>query len=128
MAALLFTTHSMVRYLVLAAALATLVVALLGLRRATPSKSERVLMLAFVGLVDLQVLLGVLLLLVFPFYGQLIGHLVMMTLAAVAAHAGTVMARRREPARSGSGARAITVGVVLVLIVGGIMAIQRPIL
>jgi hypothetical protein len=97
MADLLFPAHSMFRYVVLAAAAATIIVALLNLRAAAPSKSERALMLAFVGFVDLQVLLGLLLLLVLPFYGALIGHIVMMVLAAATAHAGSVMARRASP-------------------------------
>jgi hypothetical protein len=128
MAGLAFTLHSTVRYLVLLVALATLIVAFTGWRRAAAPASERGLMMAFVGLVDVQVLLGLVLLALLPFYGALIGHIVMMVLAAAAAHTGSVLARRREPGRSGSPVRAATVAVTLILIVGGIMAIQRPVI
>lgn len=125
-----FTIHSYVRYLVLLAGVGAIVVALLGWRKAgAPLRAERALSGAFVGLLDLQVLLGLLLLLTgFQFYGQLMGHLFMMVLAAAAAHIGSVVARRREPARSGSAARLIAFTLALVLIMGGIMAIQRSII
>jgi hypothetical protein len=128
MAELMFTLHSTFRYLVFVAALAALIVGLLGLRSAEPSKAERALMLAFVGVVDLQVLLGLVLLALWPFYSALIGHIVMMIIAAAVAHVGAAVARRREPARSGSGVRVATLLLVMVLVIGGIMAIQRPLI
>jgi hypothetical protein len=126
----LFWLHSNVRYLVLLAAVAAIVMAALGWRSpgGGSSGAERGTMAAFVGLLDLQVLLGLVLLALFPFYPALIGHIMMMALAAVAAHVGSVMARKREPARSAAPVRLITVVIALVLVVGGIMAIQRPLL
>ncbi|HEX6135168.1 MAG TPA: hypothetical protein VFZ24_14465 [Longimicrobiales bacterium] len=126
----LFTIHSFVRYLALLAGVGAVVTALLGWRRAgLPPRAERALAGAFVGFLDLQVVLGVLLLVSgFQFYGALIGHLVMMVLAAATAHVASAMARRREPARSGSSVRALGFLLALVFIVGGIMAIQRSIL
>lgn len=125
-----FTIHSYVRYLVLLAAVGAIVTALLGWRTAgLPPRAERALSGAFVGLLDLQIVLGLVLLLTgFPFRGQLMGHLFMMLLAAASAHVGSVVARRREPARSGSPARLVGFALALVLIVGGIMAIQRSII
>ncbi|MEX0906790.1 MAG: hypothetical protein WD054_00560 [Gemmatimonadota bacterium] len=122
--------HSGVRYLVLLGALAALAAAAAGWRRGgvDMSKAERGTMAAFVGLVDVQVLIGIALLLNWQFYGQLMGHIMMMVLAAAAAHGGSIMAKRRAPDRSGSGVRVATVVATLVLIVGGILAIQRPIL
>jgi hypothetical protein len=52
----------------------------------------------------------------------------MMLLAAAAAHGASVMARRREPARSGSPVRTIGFTLSLLLIAAGIMAIQRSII
>jgi hypothetical protein len=126
----MFWLHSNVRYLVLLAAVAAIVLAVLGWRKPAAERSgvERGTMAAFVGLLDLQVLLGLVLLALYPFYPALIGHIVMMALAAVAAHVGSVMARRREPARSAAPVRLVTVVIALVLVVGGIMAIQRPLL
>ena len=125
----LFTIHSYVRYLVLLAGVGAIVAATVGWKTAgLPPRAERALSGTFVGLLDLQIVLGVLLLLVgFPFYGALTGHLFMMLLAAAAAHGASVMARRREPARSGSPVRTIGFVLALIFIVGGIMAIQRSV-
>ncbi|CAN5696788.1 hypothetical protein BH23GEM9_BH23GEM9_21630 [soil metagenome] len=130
MGELVHTLHWAVRYAVLAAGVGAVVAALLGWGRTQgdATGAERGLMAAFVGLVDLQVLLGLILLMVWPFHGALIGHIVMMVVAAAVAHAGSVMARRREPARSGARVRLAAVVLTLVLIVGGIMAIQRPVI
>jgi heme A synthase len=125
-----FTIHSYVRYLVLLAGVGALATAVLGWRSAgLPPRAERALAGAFVGLLDLQVVIGVLLLLTgFAFYAALTGHLVMMVLAAATAHVASVMARRREPARSGSPVRTLGFMLALLFIVGGIMAIQRSII
>jgi hypothetical protein len=125
----LFGLHSGVRYLVLLAALAALIASLAGWRRSGAAGSmERGAMLAFVGLLDLQVLIGLALLTQWPFYGALAGHIVMMVLAAATAHAGSILARRRAPDRPAAPVRAATVVLALILIVGGILAIQRSII
>jgi hypothetical protein len=49
-------------------------------------------------------------------------------LAAAVAHGGSLLARRRGAERSGSPVRLAAVVLALVLIVGGTMAIQRPVL
>jgi hypothetical protein len=128
MTTMLFHAHSGLRYLVLLAAVAALVAAIAGWRRSAAGGPERILMASFVGLVDLQVVLGLVLLALWPFYGALVGHIVMMVVAAIAAHAGALLARRREPDRSGSPIRAVAVVVTLLLIVGGIMSIGRSVL
>jgi hypothetical protein len=115
---------------VLLAALAVLVLSTVQWTRtaADTTRMQRIAMAAFVGTLDLQVLLGIVLLVVWAYYPALIGHIVMMLLAAVVAHAGSVMARRREPARPGAPIRLAAAALALLLIVGGIMAIQRPVL
>lgn len=125
-----FTIHSYVRYLVLLAGVGAIITAIMGWGAAgLPPRAERALSSAFVGLLDLQVVLGVLILLTgFPFYGALTGHLFMMLLAAAAAHGASVTARRREPAQSGSPIRTIGFLLAMLLIVGGIMAIQRSVI
>jgi hypothetical protein len=123
----LFGLHSGVRYLVLIAALVALALTAANWqRRGALANAERMSMGAFVGLLDLQVVIGVILLLMWPFYPALIGHIAMMVLAAGAAHGGSIMARRRDPA--GSAVRLATIVIVLVLLVGGIMAIQRSVI
>ncbi|HSJ08062.1 MAG TPA: hypothetical protein VK936_15260 [Longimicrobiales bacterium] len=128
MADILHAIHSMVRYLVLLAGVLTVVAAVARLRSSGPAGADRTAMTAFVAILDVQVLLGLVLLAAWPYYPMLIGHIAMMVLAAAVAHGGSMMARRREPARPGAPVRAAAVGLALVLVVGGIMAIQRPVL
>ncbi|HSJ09517.1 MAG TPA: hypothetical protein VK928_06365 [Longimicrobiales bacterium] len=123
----IFMAHSGLRYLVLLAAVVAIVTAAMGLRAAGPSsKAERVAGAVFAGVLDLQVLLGIVLLTMWPFYAQLIGHITMMVAAAAAVHMGSVVARRREA--QASKYRLIGYVAGLVAIIGGILAIQRPIL
>lgn len=130
MRGILFYAHSGTRYLVLMTAvlsLLSLLVCLLRSRR--PGGLERGLLMTFNGALDLQVLLGLALLLQVPFYAALSGHLVMMISAAVLLHAVSAIDRRRPADRPGRAASlAVTVLVTLLLIVGGIMAIGRPLL
>lgn len=121
----LYHAHSSVRYLVLLLAIVVIAFAVHGyLTRRATGKGDRISMGAFTGLIDLQVLLGVGLIAMGIFYGALMGHLMMMILAAVAAHAASVMARRAEGQRAHA-IRLAGVVLALVLIVGGIMAIGR---
>jgi hypothetical protein len=124
----LHVIHSIVRYLVLLAGVITVVAGLARLRSRGPAGADRTALTAFVAILDVQVLLGLVLLAVWPYYPMLIGHIAMMVLAAAVAHVGSLVARRREPARSGAPVRAAAVGLALVLVVGGIMAIQRSVL
>jgi hypothetical protein len=126
----LYTVHWALRYLVLLAGVATLALAAMNWARtdAASLRTQRAAMAAFIGLLDLQVILGVILLVVWTYYPALIGHIMMMVLAAAAAHAGGIVARRREPARPGAPVRLAATLAALLLIVGGIMAIQRPVI
>lgn len=123
---IVFYMHSGIRYLVLLVALAALAYLLFGLATKRDfDKLAGALTGAYVGLMDLQVLLGILLYLLIPSYPALLGHVVMMLAAVSVAHVVNVVNKRRE---TKSYAVAL-VGVVLslVLIVGGIMSIGRPI-
>jgi FtsH-binding integral membrane protein len=114
--------HSGVRYLVLVAAVVALVLSLMKGQDANARKA----MGAFVGAVDVQVLLGLLLIMQIPFYGALMGHIALMFAAVFAAHGFSVAAKKKE--ESGGMTRVIGIVVTLVLIVLGIVAIGRPIL
>jgi hypothetical protein len=127
-AEMLLEAHSGVRYLVLLAGVAAAIAALLGWRRGNASGVERVLAMAFVGLIDIQVLLGLVLLIQRPFYGALTGHVVMMVASLVVAHVGSVMARRRAVTGGASRVRCVAILATLLLLVGGIAAIRRSII
>lgn len=128
MAEALFAAHSGVRYLVLGAAFLAAVAALVGARRGgAPGGLERLLAIAFVSLIDIQVLLGIVLLTQRPFYGGLIGHIVLMVAALVAAHVGSVLVRRRAATGGASRLRFRAILITLVLVVAGITAIGRPV-
>ena len=123
----LFHAHSGFRYVVLLVGFIALVVLVYALVTRKSVGATRGLMAAFVGVVDVQVLLGIILVFLWPFYGALIGHIVMMVLAVAAAHALSVMARKATDARRAMMLRLAGVGVSLVLIIDGIMAIGRSV-
>jgi hypothetical protein len=125
---LVFKAHSGFRYVVLlAAALAAGYRIALVSRGLAADRPARVLGAVFVGALDLQVTLGLVLLFLFPYYPALIGHIVSMVLALVVAHGLSVMSRRGEGRRQDVLALAGILGPLL-LIVAGILAIGRPIL
>jgi heme A synthase len=126
MTTLLFHAHSGVRYLVLLSALAALLYMAWGWATRQPwGKPARIVMAVFVGLLDLQVLLGVLLAASGVFYPRLMGHITMMVLALVFAHGLSVAARRAGDDRRRHAMALAGVVLALVLVVGGIMAIGR---
>jgi hypothetical protein len=122
----LFAAHSGLRFLVLLAGALAAVYLLFGWLTSRPFDAPaRMLSASFVGLLDLQVLLGLGVLLTRPFYPALAGHLGMMIGAAVAAHGLGVVGKRADDPRK----RYLSVlgGVVLalLLIAGGILSIGR---
>lgn len=122
---MLFYAHSGLRYLVLLMGLIAIAYFVFGLATKRPvDKSVRILGSSFVGLLDLQIVLGILLLATgWPFYPALWGHLVMMLLAAGLAHALLVVNRKRP--NPGYLLPLIAVAGAFVLIIGGILAIGR---
>lgn len=125
MTPIVFYTHSGIRYLVLLAAVAALAYLLYGMVTRRPfDKLAGALTGAYVGLMDVQVLTGILLYLLIPSYPQLLGHVVMMLAAVSTAHVANIMNKRREAKTYGLALGGVVVS--LVLIVGGIMAIGRP--
>ncbi len=124
---MVFHAHSGVRYLVLLVGIVALVAFLYGQITRKPVGPGKGIMAAFVGVLDLQLLLGLVLVFLMPFYGALIGHLVLMIAAVAVAHASASIARNKPDATSANSIRLIGVVVTLVLIVGGIMSIGRSI-
>lgn len=129
---IVFHAHSGLRYLVLVAGIVAAAYALVGWARGRDYDGRGALLgRIFVGVLDLQVLLGVvlfgLILLSASFYPALIGHITMMVLAAAVAH-GFENAQKRRRAEGRSFALQFTgIAISLLLIVGGIVAIGRPI-
>ena len=123
----LFQAHSGLRYLVLLTGVVALAYFVSGLATKRPvDKGVRILGAVFTGLLDLQILLGLIMVAMGRFYPQLIGHIVMMLLAATVTHVLLVVNRKRPT--PGYALPAVAVGGALVLIFGGIMAIGRGVL
>lgn len=121
---ILFHAHSGLRYLVLLVGLVALAYFVSGLATKRPvTKGVRVLGAIFSGLLDLQMLLGLIMVLMGRYYPALIGHMVLMVLAIGVTHALLSINRKRPT--PGYLLPTIAVASALVLIVGGIMAIGR---
>lgn len=124
----LYHAHSGLRYLVLLAGLAAAAVLLSGFLSRKPwGKPSRVSLAVYSGLMDLQVLLGIAMVALGRFYPALIGHLMMMLLAVVAAHGFSVVARKQADGRRAHSLGLIGVVLSLVLIVFGILAIRESV-
>lgn len=121
----LFHAHSGLRYLVLLAGVVVLAWFVVGAVRGRPfDRPPGIALAVLIGLVDLQVVLG----LVLYFGGRtapgIIGHLALMLCAAAALHVTSVL-RRRRPQSGGFGVTLAGVALAMVLIVAGILAIGR---
>jgi len=123
---MLFHAHSGLRYLVLLAGIVALVSLLQGRFGGRPyGRADRLTGAAFTGLLDVQVLLGVITVFVRPWFPALIGHIVMMVLALAVAH-GLGIASRRANTESRRYSQALLAVVLpLLLIIGGVTAIGR---
>jgi len=125
---MLFAAHSGTRYLVLLMGLIALAWFARGAfaRRPFVRPSPGILA-GFVGFLDLQILLGIALVIGGRRPGAVWGHLIVMLTAAAVIH--VVAARqKRRPRPAGHGLPLVGVALTLALIVVGILAIGRPIL
>jgi heme A synthase len=122
----IFHAHSGLRFLVLLAAVVALIVQALGVFGRQPyGRPSRISMAVFSGLLDLQVLLGIVMVVLGCFYGALMGHLLVMVLAAGALHGCSVYARKQADGRRAHTVALVGVVLALALMVGGISAIGR---
>lgn len=120
----LFHSHSGLRFLVLLAGVVAMAYSAYGLASGRPfDKAGRVLGSIFVGLLDLQILLGLAMVALGFWYPALIGHLSMMLVGAAVSH--VVLARNRKKEKPSWLAPLLGIGGTLLLIVLGIMAISR---
>lgn len=121
----LFQAHSGLRFLVLLAAIVAIALLAWGWSARRPYAGPvRASVAVFGGLLGIQLLVGIGLLLVRPFYGALTGHLVMMVAAVGVAHATAAYARRRSDGRQAHAVALSGVALALLLVIGGIMAIR----
>lgn len=125
---ILYHAHSGLRYLVLLAALATLIGLAYSLASGRAVRGAQLLAMSFTGLLDLQILLGVALVIGGIFPDDVVGHLIMMVFAAVVTHASSIVGQRARSERRELGIRLAGIAVALALIVGGILAIGRSVL
>lgn len=130
--------HNVIRWLVLLGGISAVVVTLRGVfTRAAWGDLERRLGSMFAGLLDLQIVLGLLLYFISPLivgnFGNmgsvmandelrffLVEHLVIMVLAAVAAHIGLVASRRADSDRTRFVRASIAYMLAMALILYGI--------
>jgi hypothetical protein len=126
----LVSIHSLLRWVVLAAALVALVVAALAwLGSATTDRQGRLATLVFVVAIDVQVVLGILIYLIGNFWqypnAQIkIEHPVMMLLALAVSHLAAARARRSS-GLAAARLRTISIAVSLLLILLGIPWVRR---
>ena len=122
MLSILLGTHSLVRWIIVAVSLIALVwFVLVWLRGMRNEQADRGLMAAFTGLIDLQVLLGVIYILWSGFAGAgfpryRLEHAVTMIVAAVVAHQSMRWRNADAPIRARNNAALIALVLVLVFI------------
>lgn len=123
-----FMAHSGVRYLVLLAAIVATAYLLMAVMQRRPfGKASRTLSAIYTGLLDLQTLLGLINMMVVPFYPRLLGHIFLMFGAVFAAHGFVMTNKSKSEAEQTNLAPLLGVVVSVGLIILGIMAIGRPI-
>jgi hypothetical protein len=124
-----FYAHSGIRFLVLLLGVLALAYSGYGWAANRPAdRASRILGAAFVGTLDVQAVIGIILVVTGLYYPALIGHIAMMLMAVLLAHVGMVVARRTVESRRAHLVRFLTVLFALVLVAGGIAAIGRPLL
>ena len=120
--------HSGLRYLILLLGVLTALYALVGMARKQPADKAGLTMLRiWTVLLDIQFILGIITILTGKFYGQLMGHIVMMIAAIAVAHLGAVRLKKAEPAARTNGLLLAATLIPLALMIAGILAIGRAI-
>ncbi|RIH83099.1 hypothetical protein [Calidithermus roseus] len=134
---LVLALHNLARWLVLGVALALIVRGVLGLRQGSYTATDRRLGVIYTGLMDLQLLLGLILFGVSPFMRGLFAnapaamqqgssrfflaeHWVLMLLAVILAHIGSSRVKKLEGDRLKHRQSLIFYGLSLVLVLLGI--------
>ncbi len=120
----LYQAHSILRFVVLLVGLTMVAMCFAGLMQKQPyTKAARIVGAIFSGALQLQLLVGVGLLTVWPWVPRNIGHIVMMV--AAVGLAMVMLRKNRKSAQPNWVRPLIGVGGALVLIAAGILAIGR---
>ena len=125
---ILFSAHSGLRYLVLLVALAALTTLAYSVATGRSVRPARILANSFAGLLDLQIVLGIGLMMGGIFPDAVTGHLMLMVLAAIVTHAAFIIGQQSSSDRRELAVRLGGIVLALVLIVAGIMAIGQSVL
>ncbi|HXF23219.1 MAG TPA: hypothetical protein VN602_01795 [Gemmatimonadaceae bacterium] len=125
---ILFLAHSWLRYLVLLVALAALIALTYSVATARSVRPARILANSFAGLLDVQIVLGIGLVMGGIFPDAVTGHLMLMVLAAIVTHGAFIVGQQSSSDRRELGVRLGGIVLALALIVVGIMAIGQTIL
>lgn len=125
---ILFSAHSGLRYLVLLAALAAILALAYSVATGRSIRTARILANSFAGLLDLQIVLGIGLVMGGIYTDAVTGHLMLMLLAAIVTHAAFVVGQKMSNDRREVAIRLGGIVLALVVIAAGIMAIGQSIL
>lgn len=120
--------HSGLRYLLYLAALAVIAYGLWGwLRKRPVDKKLRMMMFALVGLIDLQILVGLALAMSRRYtLNALVAHVFLAIGAAAAAHVVNAVMRRRPQEEKTHAPYVVGAAIVLVILAGTVLVLGRP--
>lgn len=123
---MVYYAHSGLRYLVLLAGIAAIVILARGLSGKRPyDRPARTSSAIYTGTLHLQVVLGIIMVVLGRWYPALMGHLIMNLLAVVVATVLSAWAKREADSRRGYKYALTGVVVSLLLLMAGIAAIGR---
>jgi cytochrome bd-type quinol oxidase subunit 1 len=113
----LFHAHSGIRYLVFMFAVIAIVYIFYALLSKKPyDKTARILGIIFISTLDLNVLLGIILIVVRGYFSFQLMHIIFMTAALVAAHVFTVNNKKREQPSYQIALYSIIVPIILIIL------------
>lgn len=123
---MIYAAHSGLRFLVLLVGVVVVAWGLYGIlgKRPYDTAMGRLATL-FVGLLDLQILVGVGVLFTREFGSQVIGHFIMMLLAAATAHGTTLVVKRRPQEEKTHAPHVVGTLLALAFVAMGILALGR---
>lgn len=125
---ILYYAHSGLRYLILLVAVTALIALAYSVATGRAMGAARNLATAFAGLLDLQIVLGIGLVMGGIYPDAVTGHLMLMVCSAVVTHAAFIIGQYASSERRELGVRFVGIILAVALIVVGIMAIGQSVL
>lgn len=112
----LLTLHSINRWIIVVVAAVAMIKFLIGwLQRADHQRADRILMAVYSGLLDLQLLIGIILLIDRGFARRPLEHAITMIIAIVLAHASRLWRDKPDRVKFRNNFLAILVGLLLII-------------